>query len=426
VKIIAYTSPARGHLYPIVPILLELRERGHDVAVWTLADEVDRLRSMGISAEAISSDIEKLQHNDFGTSSPQAALKRSVAVFAQRAALEIPEVELILESEAPDRMLVDANTWGAAAAAERWGGSWASFLPYPAPLPSADVPPFGPGLKPRNGPLGRLRNRILRPLLLGALERTLLPSLNEARRSLGLSAVRDAHDMLTRPPLTLYFTSREFEYPRSDWPDSWCMVGPLNWEPESIPPKWVSDLTRPVVLVTTSSEFQDDSSIVQAALAGLADEPFEVVATMPAGVSAIDVPANGRVEQFIPHSPVLAHTEVAITHGGMGATQKALSNGVPVVVIPFGRDQHEVGRRAEHAGVGVYLPRRQLSPGALRDAVREARKLRPAARQFAQRMASEGGAPLAADRLEQLGASPETSFDPRSVDRYPAVQLRTG
>ena len=35
-RILAYTSPARGHLYPLTPILDELRGRGHDIAVRTL------------------------------------------------------------------------------------------------------------------------------------------------------------------------------------------------------------------------------------------------------------------------------------------------------------------------------------------------------------------------------------------------------
>jgi UDP:flavonoid glycosyltransferase YjiC (YdhE family) len=32
-RFLAYTSPARGHLYPITPTLLELAGRGHDVHV---------------------------------------------------------------------------------------------------------------------------------------------------------------------------------------------------------------------------------------------------------------------------------------------------------------------------------------------------------------------------------------------------------
>jgi len=30
-RILAYTSPAAGHLFPLVPGLLALQERGHDV-----------------------------------------------------------------------------------------------------------------------------------------------------------------------------------------------------------------------------------------------------------------------------------------------------------------------------------------------------------------------------------------------------------
>ncbi len=60
------------------------------------------------------------------------------------------------------------------------------------------------------------------------------------------------------------------------------------------------------MLVTTSSEFQDDGRLVQAALDALAEERVTVVATVPAGDSArFRVPANARVERFIPHGPVL-------------------------------------------------------------------------------------------------------------------------
>lgn len=138
-------------------------------------------------------------------------------------------------------------------------------------------------------------------------------------------------------------------------------------------------------------------------LAGLAGEDLEVVATMPAGVSTgLDIPPHARVAEFVPHSLVLPKAMVVITHGGMGATQKALAAGVPVVVIPWGRDQVEVGRRAEAAGAGVLLLKRKLSPDNLRDAVRRARELRPAAEALAAKMAVEGGASLAVDRLETL------------------------
>ena len=86
----------------------------------------------------------------------------------------------------------------------------------------------------------------------------------------------------------------------------------------------------------------------------------------------------------------------------MGITQKALAHGVPVVAVPFGRDQPEVARRVEVAGAGVRLPARKLSPDRLRDAVRRAIELRPGAERIAAAFAAAGGAVAAADELEAL------------------------
>ena len=56
-RVLAYTSPARGHLYPLTSILLELQRRGHHVSVRTLAAEVARMRALGFAAEAISGRV---------------------------------------------------------------------------------------------------------------------------------------------------------------------------------------------------------------------------------------------------------------------------------------------------------------------------------------------------------------------------------
>jgi hypothetical protein len=49
-RYLAYTTPARGHLSPIVPMLGELRDRGHEVIARTLASEVGPLADLGIAA----------------------------------------------------------------------------------------------------------------------------------------------------------------------------------------------------------------------------------------------------------------------------------------------------------------------------------------------------------------------------------------
>lgn len=401
-KFLAYTSPHRGDLYPTVPILLELQRRGHVVVVHALAAEVPRLRELGLTADAVDPRVEHIQHDDYLARSAVGAIRRAIAVMSARAEFEVDELRKAIDSEAPDVLLVDANSFGATTTAEAWGGPWALLQHFPTPLPADEVPPFGPGFPPARGRLGRMRDRLLRPLVLGGYERTLLPPLNDLRRRLGVRPLRDATDLYTRAPLTLYLTSTAFEYPREAWPESYCLPGPITWEPPAERPEWLDTIRRPLVLLTNSSTFQDDGALVEIALAALADEDCGVVATMPTGTIPDRVPANAHVDGFVPHTPLLAIADVVVTHGGMGVTQKALSAGVPVVVVPWGRDQAEVGRRAEAAGVGVVLPKRRLSPRTLRAAVARARTLRPAAAAFAGAMKQQGGAALAADRLEQL------------------------
>lgn len=401
-RVLAYTSPARGHLFPLTPLLIELHRRGHQVAVRTLQSCVELMDGLGFEAAPIDARLESMPHEDWRGRSAQQRLARSVRTFTERAEYDAADLAEAIDSWQPDLVVVDINSWGALAAAERWGGPWACFCPYPLALRSRDVPPFGPGLPPPRGAAGRARDRLLRPVVLGTIERTMLPPLNSLRSGLGLDPLDRFDDLVLGMPLLVYLTAEPFEYPRSDWPDNVVMVGPCAWEPRSEPPSWLATLDDPIILVTTSSEYQDDSRLVTTALRALADEPVQVVATVPAAeLDGHPVPANAHVDRFIPHSAILDRAACVVTHGGMGATQKALARGVPVCAVPFGRDQFEVARRVEVAGAGTRLPARKLRPDRLRTAVQRAMACRPGAERVAAGFAAAGGAPAAADAVEQ-------------------------
>jgi MGT family glycosyltransferase len=263
------------------------------------------------------------------------------------------------------------------------------------------VPPFGPGLQPARGPFGHARDRLLRPLVTGTIDKTMLPALNSVRVAMGTPPLDHADELFSRPRLLLYLTAEPFEYPRSDWPDNLVMVGPCAWEPPADPPPWLSSIDQPIVLVTTSSEYQNDDRLVTVAVQALADEPVHVVATQPTSQGANHaVAGNAHVERFLAHGPVLGRAVCAVTHGGMGATQKALARGIPVCVVPFGRDQLEVARRVQVAGAGTRLPASRLRPDRLRRKVREAMTRTEGARQVAAGFAAAGGATTAADAVE--------------------------
>jgi MGT family glycosyltransferase len=402
-RILAYTSPARGHLYPLVPILDALRDRGHDVAVRTLPSEVDALVARGLRAAPLAGAVLDVDHDDYKARTPVGAGRRGLRTFAERASHEVPDMRAAIDAHRPELLLVDTNTWGAAAVAEASGLPWAQWLPFLTPVPSAGAPPFGPGFPPARGSLGRLRDRAARPVIFGGYERALLPEVNRVRASAGLAPVAGAAEALLRPPLTLYLTAEPFDYPRTDWPPSYRLVGPTSWDPPADPPAWLAGLPDPLVLVSTSTEFQDDGRLVAAALDGLRDAGVSVVATTPsADPGDVEIPSNARVERFLPHAPVLARAACVVCHGGMGITQKALAAGVPVCVVPFGRDQLEVARRVEVAGAGTRLSAGRLNARRLRAAVERSMTMADGARRIAAAYERAGGAPAAADAVEEV------------------------
>lgn len=420
-KVLCYTSPARGHLFPTVPILLELARRGHDVVVVTLASEVATLEKLGLRARAMAAAVEEITHDDYGASSPVGALDRAVRVFAERAEHEVADLEAVLAEEAPDLLLVDFNSWGASAVAERSGLPWACFMPYFLPWRLPGLPPFGLGLAPRRGALGRARDWAVGAVLYRLIDRN-LPRLNAARARVGLAPLAHMADQGRTAPRVLYYTAEPFEYACPERPESVVMVGPGLWEPESDPPQWLEGEGRPLVLVTCSTEFQDDGALVTTALEALADEDVFVVATTAAlDPGALSVPANARVERFVPHSPLLERAACVVCHGGMGITQKALAAGVPVCVVPFGRDQHEVGRHAEVANAGVCLDAKRLTPARLREAVRQARSRSEGARRVADAFRAAGGPERAASELEVL-LRPERDASTSRPDHHDAAR----
>ncbi len=102
-KVLAYTSPARGHLFPLMPILDELSRRGHQVSVRTLASQVPMLRERGFDAKSISAEIEAIEHDDYLGKTPPARVKRAMLTFTSRAPHDGADLAAAIAEESPMR-----------------------------------------------------------------------------------------------------------------------------------------------------------------------------------------------------------------------------------------------------------------------------------------------------------------------------------
>jgi UDP:flavonoid glycosyltransferase YjiC (YdhE family) len=409
-RLLAYTSPARGHLYPIVPILTTLAERGHSVSVCTLSGELEHLAAVGIKGSALDPEVESNQLEDWRERSPHRAAFSVLRTFAERAISDAPYLARTIEEHDPDVLLIDINCWGAATVAEASGRPWAMYSPYLLPLPSRDAPPFGSGLLPMRGPLGRARDAIVRRAVDAVFDRTGLPSVNKLRAQYCLPAIGRFNDLLGRPPLLLSLTAEGFEYPRRDWPANVRLVGSVNWDPslalsdrQSLEPPWLAEMSDPLVLVTCSTERQRDKRLLHVALEALPAAGMSVLGTTAAhDPNEFNAPTGSRVVRFLSHEVVLRRAACVVCHGGMGITQKALAAEVPLVVVPFGRDQAYTARRVELARAGVRLLPRRLTPGRLRQVVLTAMKHRSSAQRESRVHMRTNGPLLAADTIEAL------------------------
>ncbi len=220
-----------------MPTLEELKRRGHEIVVRTLASEVGLLRGLGFEAAAIDPAIERRGPDDWQARTPLGAQRRAVKMFADRAEHEVPGLQRALGEVNPDALFIDVQTWGAASVAEASGLPWAFWTPFSLPIGSKDAPPFGLGLAPRHDRIGKVRDRIARRIMLAPSERIVLRSVNAIRARLGLRSVTGATDLFANTaPRVIYYSAEPFEYPRSDWPPSVRLVGPGVWDPPTDPP----------------------------------------------------------------------------------------------------------------------------------------------------------------------------------------------
>jgi UDP:flavonoid glycosyltransferase YjiC (YdhE family) len=198
-------------------------------------------------------------------------------------------------------------------------------------------------------------------------------TLEEDMAPRAIPLLRHYAGLLDSASLVLHATDPEFDFGFDGLPSRHYYVGPLGiWEPPSEPSPYLDEPGDPWVLVTISSQRQDDTELAEAALTALADRPVRVIATVGAGRAPEDlstVSGNARVERVVSHSAVLERGVLLVSHAGHGSVMKALWHGRPMVLVPWGRDQPGVAARAEALGVARVVPREDASRETLSTAI---------------------------------------------------------
>jgi MGT family glycosyltransferase len=323
-----------------------------------------------------------------------------------------------LRREAADVVVVDTMIPSATFGAEAAGIPAVIVMHGPYLVPRAEVPPLGTGLMPARGTLGRLRDRSAAALALDGF-RSALPALNQVRAEAGLAPLRDARELMGKSNRVLVCSSPSFDFAPGSVPANVRYAGPQLDDAPSAPSRnpWAIPSGRPLVLVGLSSTVMRQEGLLQRIADALGQLPVQGLVTTGPAVDPALVAAspNVTVTRWVRHADVLPDCSVIITHGGHGTVMKALTAGVPLVVVPLGRDQPDNAARVVAAGAGVRL-RKNASVSALRTAtarVIEDPRYRAAAGRMAARLAAERDDGLVVDELERVAARAPVQASPR-------------
>ena len=350
-RVLVSTTGGVGHIFPVVPLALELQRQGHDV-IWATAQEsCSIVEGVGI-ATSPAGLMPAERSRRFLQNSPSAFAvppreRRPVAFagfFATTAGPVMMEALLPLFDEfRPDLVVHETSELASSPIAMSRGipsvtVAFSGGLPGPvlaagvvaaAPLWSRfglDVPPD----------LGMYAHAYLHPFA---------PPLGQ--RPVGSTI----HDM---QPLTVAGQS-------SDLPDWLASIG----------------TERPFVYATYGTE-NGPRGPWRALIGALASVDVDAVVTVGRGVDldplramvADLTPGRIRIEPYVPQAPLMERASVVISHAGAGTMLAAGVAGVPQIAMPVAADQFENTDAFVGAGVAVAIEDDEVDPTTIVDRLR--------------------------------------------------------
>jgi UDP:flavonoid glycosyltransferase YjiC (YdhE family) len=351
-KVLVTVVPQAGHVYPLLPLTRALVEQGDDVVLATGPDAMPLAAESGARVTPVGKGFDAwwqaLSARTRGVPGDGLAPERVIPYFLPRLFAEAGTVDMVDDLLAlakafePDIIVHDGFTFAAPLVAALLGVQSAHHT-IGAPVDVATLETCADVLSP----LWRSMGRDVPPFagIYSGVTVDVFPP------SLGFAFPAIATDVRPMRPTPL----------------------PIRLRDAALPPSLAGLPERPIVYGTLGTMSNTDMSVFRAILDGLADEPVNVVLTVgsnndPAALSP--VPANARVERFVPQATLLPHCSAVVHHAGSGTMLGALAHRLPQLAIPQGADNFVNARLLESAGAGLLVPPGEVTAERVRGDVR--------------------------------------------------------
>ena len=297
---------------------------------------------------------------------------------------------------------------GPAIAAESLRLPYALLAPHVSIRPLDGVPPAASGLAPASDAAQHFQDRQARARL-EAIMADGLPVLNQARHAFRLAPLGHAFDHYDRADRVLIGLAAAFDFPASRLPSNLRYVGPLldlpKWSRPWTAP-WSGAMARPRVLVSLSTSFQNQADLLGRIISALGTMELDAVVTAGPALNGTVLPSTGNVTvvHSAPHDTVMQQVDAVITHGGHGTVTRSLVHGVPLLVLPMGRDQADNAVRVVTRGAGLALDQNASGDAIVASVGRLLSKptFRTAAKSLGARITAELDSPVLVAELEAI------------------------
>ena len=350
-RVLLTTQPGYGHFRPLLPLAHALVGAGHEVRVATAASFAPVVEREGLRAVAVGLDWVHGVDSTIPTELQPPPEVNTLAAFFAHKFVRMTAGQLALD------VVAHANRWRAdliVRETTEYGGLLAAQV---LGLPSAALQVATPAL---------MSEAVLGEVAI---------ALDEVRPRLGLHA--DPGLGALRDELVICFAPPSLHDPTVPLPARLQSFHPGAPSSRDLLPDELAAFRRkrPLVYATLGTVFNDPAyelPFFPAIHEGLSDAPVDLLMVVGPNVdpTSLGVQSPGvAVRSYVPQRAVLEHCEVLICHGGYGTLLDAVDAAVPLVVVPFGADQHDNAAAVERLGIGIVVAKESLSPQTVREAV---------------------------------------------------------
>ncbi|MCY8464910.1 macrolide family glycosyltransferase [Bacillus atrophaeus] len=338
--------PAYGHVNPTLALVEQLCEKGHRVTYATTEEFAPAVQQAGarplLYETTISVDPQQIKELMEKNETPLMFLKESLGI--------LPQLEELYKDDQPDLIVYDFIALA--------GKLLADKLQVPAVRLCSSYA--------QNESFQMGTEEMLKQVKEAEAEfQAFLEQENLPAVSFEQLAIPEAFNIVFMP--------RSFQIKNETFDDRFCFIGPSlgkRSEQERLLLKEKGD--RPLMLISLGTAFNAWPEFYQMCMEAFGGSEWHVIMSVGKSIepdSLGDIPDNFTVRQRVPQLDVLTEADVFISHGGMNSTMEAMNEGVPLVVIPQMHEQELTAQRVEELGLGIYLPKEEVSVPRLQQAI---------------------------------------------------------